>query len=57
MCLYPPEPACSLQPQVTYMDEDSVEAAVAGANQTRWQSSVIVVEPHHKAHLAHTAAR
>uniref|UniRef100_A0A383VC19 U-box domain-containing protein n=1 Tax=Tetradesmus obliquus TaxID=3088 RepID=A0A383VC19_TETOB len=43
--------------QVTYMDEDSVEAAVAGANQTRWQSSVIVVEPHHKAHLAHTAPR
>jgi hypothetical protein len=38
------------------MDEDSVEAAVAGANQTRWQSSVIVVEPHHKAHLAHSAA-
>ncbi|KAF6256739.1 hypothetical protein COO60DRAFT_85213 [Scenedesmus sp. NREL 46B-D3] len=43
--------------QVTYLDEDSVVAAVAGANQTRWQSSVIVVEPHHKAHLANSAAR
>jgi hypothetical protein len=47
----------STVPQVTFMDEDSVEAAVAGANQTRWQSSVIVVEPHHKAHLAHSEPR
>jgi hypothetical protein len=46
-----------MSPQVTFMDEESVEAAVAGANQTRWHSSVIVVEPHHKAHLAHAAPR
>eukprot|EP00879_Flechtneria_rotunda_P018679 GHRR01019602.1.p1 GENE.GHRR01019602.1~~GHRR01019602.1.p1 ORF type:complete len:434 (+),score=155.22 GHRR01019602.1:420-1721(+) len=39
--------------QVTYMDEDSVEQAVAGANQICWHSSVLLVEPHHKAHLAH----
>jgi hypothetical protein len=48
---------CPPPPQVTFMDEESVEAAVAGANQTRWHSSVIVVEPHHKAHLAHAAPR
>lgn len=43
--------------QVTYMDEESVQVAVDGANQTRWQSSVIVVEPHHRAHLAQQAGR
>lgn len=43
--------------QVMYLDEASVAAAVAGANHTRWASSVILVEPHHKAYLAHAASR
>eukprot|EP00775_Hariotina_reticulata_P007885 gene7885-8081_t len=38
--------------QLTFMDVGSVQPAVHHLNQTRWNNSVIVVEPHHKAHLS-----
>jgi hypothetical protein len=46
--------ACQTQyyGQVTFMDEVTVAKAVQAANGTRWDSSIISVEAHHKAHLA-----